>query len=214
MISFAHCADDAFTQTGVWNWKRALDQFRTHEHSSAHKEATTKWSDYTSKTGIDAQLVSSIAKDQKRNREALLLLFTALRFLARQGLATRRHADNRSNYHQLLQLRANESEALRTFLGPERRQKWLSHDVEIEMLEWLPHTVLRQIAHDIRRYGYYAIIVNKTTDVSWSRSVCVFATLMRSGIYMKILLECMQMRELMQQHWQKLWQIFIIINYY
>jgi len=45
-------------------------------------------------TGTVAQLVSSIAKDQKRNREALLPLFTRLRFLARQGLATRGHADD------------------------------------------------------------------------------------------------------------------------
>lgn len=96
----------------------------------------------------------------------MLLLFTTLRFLGRQGVATRGHADNRSNYHQLLQLRANESESLRTFLASERRQKWLSHDIENEMLERLSHTILRQIADNVQRDGYYAIMVDETTDVS------------------------------------------------
>lgn len=173
LISFAHCADDAFTNTGVSNWKHALDKFRMHDRSSAHKEAAMKWSNYISHTSISAQLLSSTAEDQKTNREALLLLFTTLRFLGRQGLSTRGHTDIRSNYHQLLQLRTNESEALRKFLTSDRKQKWLSHDVENEMLQRLSHTVLRQIADDVRRDGYYAIIVDETTDVSTVEQVSI-----------------------------------------
>jgi len=49
----------------------------------------------------------------------------------------------------------------------------LSHDVENEMLQRLSHTVLRQIADDVRRDGYYAIIVDETTDVSTVEQVSI-----------------------------------------
>jgi len=46
LISFAHCANEAFTKTGVSNWKRALKKFLIHERSIAYKKTAMKWSNY------------------------------------------------------------------------------------------------------------------------------------------------------------------------
>lgn len=98
-------------------------------------------------------------------RETLVQLFDTLRFLARQGLATRGHIDESSNYKQLLNLRAKDSPRLSSWLKSEK-YKWLSHQVEAEMLEVLSHSVLRQLLEDIRPHEYFSLIVDETTDIS------------------------------------------------
>ena len=171
LISFARCGEDAFMCTGFSNWKNALMKFKGHESSAVHKEAVMKWNSYTSKANIASQLVSQTEQQQKKNREALLQLFSSLLYLGRQGLPTRGHTDAASNYHQLLQLRATDSEALMSLLTSERRQKWLSHEIESEMLQCLSHALLRQLTDDIRLDAYYAIIVDETTDISSKEQV-------------------------------------------
>ena len=175
LILFARCGEDAFTHAGFTNWKHALVKFNSHENSAVHKEAVMKWNSYSSNASIASQLVCQTEQEQKRNREALLQLFSSLLYLARQGLATRGHTDEASNYHQLLQLRATDSEALNSLLNSSRRHKWLSHEIESKMIEHMSHTLLRQLTDEIRQDGYYAIIVDETTDIATREqvSMCV-----------------------------------------
>ena len=125
-----------------------------------------KWSGYLSLRSVAQQLNSNNKQEKQLRRETLIKLFDSLRYLARQGLATREHNDLTSNYHQLLHLRAQDSVGLRKWLHSENYNKWLSHEVESEMLERLSHALLRQLADEIRSHEYFALVADETTDIS------------------------------------------------
>ncbi len=173
LMTFSHNVEDAFTRTGFTNWKHALEKFTAHERSSAHKEATLKWSNYIRQRNIAPDLSTQISDEQMIRREALLWLFSSLKYLSRQGLATRGHTDANSNYHQLLYHRAEDSPALRHLLQTENNRKYLSHDIETEMLECMSHSVLRQPASDIRNHGYFAVIVDESREISCTEQVSI-----------------------------------------
>ena len=173
MITFSHSQEEAFTVTGYTNWKHATDKFAAHEHSNCHKEAVYKWSNYISTQNISCQLSQQIKNDQTINRVYLMVLFSTLRYLAKQGLAIRGHTDENSNYYKLLELRSNECTVLKDVLSSEKGKNWLSHDIQVEMLRCIAHVLLRQIADDIRSHRYFAIIVDETTDISHKEQVSI-----------------------------------------
>jgi Domain of unknown function (DUF4371)/hAT family C-terminal dimerisation region len=166
LLAVSHRHEDAFTRTGFSNWKRALDRFREHEKSSCHREAVVKWAGYMNSRTIADKICATAGEQQQQRRHVLLQLFDSLRYLARQGLATRGHNDFTSNYHQLLNLRAKESQQLAEWLTSDRHNKWLSHEVESEMLERMSHALLRKLTEDIRGHEYFALIADETTDIS------------------------------------------------
>jgi hypothetical protein len=111
LITFSHCGDGSFSITGFRNWKHALERFKEHEQSSTHKEAVLKWSGYMNSRRI-SQLNKKKDEEQRARRQTLLQLFNSLRFQARQGLATRGHTDETTNYKQLLILLSQNSPEL------------------------------------------------------------------------------------------------------
>lgn len=166
LITFSHNREVAFYESGFMNWKKAIEAFNQHENSSAHKEANLKWSGYMQSRNVSQLRPSQSDAVKHARRQTLIKLFDSLRFLARQGLATRGHTNETSNYHQLLSLRAKDSNELDDWLHSDAHNKWLSHDVESEMIQKMSHAVLRQLVEDICAHDYFAIIVDETTDVS------------------------------------------------
>jgi len=75
----------AFVTEGFNGWKDAVESFKKHEKSSTHLKAVQS----QSKSSIAVQLSTQHAKDQEHNRDALLHIIRALKYLARQGLAFR-----------------------------------------------------------------------------------------------------------------------------
>lgn len=43
LLSFSKMGEKAFTETGFQNWKKALEKFKSHDGSHAHREALSKW---------------------------------------------------------------------------------------------------------------------------------------------------------------------------
>jgi len=121
---------------------------------------------YMSSRNISQLVSKKNQEEQHAHRENLLQVFGTLRFLAQQGLATRGHVNDTSNYRQLLNLRATDSPGLASWLKSEKYNKWLSHQMEAEMLELLSHSVLCQLLDDIRQHEYFSLIANKTIDIS------------------------------------------------
>jgi len=60
----------------------------------------------------------------------------------------RRHDKKEGNYCQLMQLRRVDVERLRGWLS--RRQNWLSHDIQDEMLQIMALDVIRKIVDRIK----------------------------------------------------------------
>lgn len=86
----AKCIDQAFINRGFQNWKNATHLFNVHEQSMCHKEAVEKTITLPATTKHVGELISSqIAEDRKKNRENLLHILWALRYLGRQGLSLR-----------------------------------------------------------------------------------------------------------------------------
>ena len=132
-----------------------------------------KWSNYLSKHSISCALDNKQEQAQKLNRGVLMQMFSSLGYLTRQGLATRGHTDTQSNYHQLLRLRALDSPDLQKWLISENYSKWLGHDIESEMLRFMSHSVLRELAREIQVHGYFSLIVDETSDISCVEQVSI-----------------------------------------
>ena len=164
-------SEATFSISGFSNWKDATRSFRKHEASIIHKEATLKWVHYSKSQSVAVQISQQLLRDQVHAQKCLLKIISTLQYLARQGLAIRGHIENEGNFLQLLQLRCEDSQELRTWL--ERRNSWLSHDVQNELLEIMGHMVLTSILADIKQNKYYTIILDEATDVSFKEQVSI-----------------------------------------
>ena len=156
---------------GFRNWKDAVRCFRKHEASHSHKDASLKWLHYTKSQSVASQISSQVCSDQAMAKNCLLKIITTLCFLAHQGLAICGHNESQGNFIQLLQLCSEDCPELSTWI--KRRENYLSHDVQSELLEKMAHSVFRKILDSIKVNTYYAIIVDEATDVSFKKQVSI-----------------------------------------
>lgn len=110
----------------------------------------------------------------KKARLALEIIFTTVKYLCRQGLAIRGHEDVNSNFLQLLELRKKDVPELKDWLG-RSGYKWISHDVQNEIIDILGKSVVRSVLAKIKSSEHFSIIVDETSDISIHEqvSVCV-----------------------------------------
>jgi len=117
--------DDAFVNTGYDNWKKAHEKFAQHAQSGPHKEAVLKI-ELIQQESVAALLSKQAMADQKLHREMLLKQLSSLKYLLRQGLATRGHEAMESNLLQLLQLRGDDCPEMKTWIN---ERKYFSPDI-------------------------------------------------------------------------------------
>ena len=92
IISFSKMGENAFTEAGFDNWRKAISKFSTHDRSHVHREAKLKWMSRNQPT-IAAQMSSQVAQLQMKRRQGLLIQLRAIRYLTRQGIALRGHTE-------------------------------------------------------------------------------------------------------------------------
>ena len=80
-------ADQAFVTTGSSNWKKAIERFKDHEQSVAHKN--TVMTIAAPKDPIDQQLLKEVENTKKKRQQSLLRQLSALHFLLHQGITIR-----------------------------------------------------------------------------------------------------------------------------
>ena len=119
------------------------------------------------------------------------MLFTSVEYLARQALPFRGHSEEQGNFYQLVALRGNESDNLKTRMRPTR--SYMSHDIQNEMLQIMAHQILRAIIKNVSSSNWFAIIADETTDASLVEQVMctccvVYALIMVCVTYMMIIL--------------------------
>jgi hypothetical protein len=105
-------------------------------------------------------------------RSALLKIISSLLYLSRQGLAIRGHVDINSNIQQLLILRAEDVPELKSWLL-RTKYKWLSHDIQNEILSLLSKEVQLNLISEIKDSFCYSIILDETRDISNREQVSV-----------------------------------------
>ena len=96
--------------------------------------------------------------DQKY-RQKMLMKVLSLRFLVCQGLAIRGHREEDSNLVQLLKCRSE----IHSWIKDGR---YLSHDIVNEFPEMMAHQLLRGILKEIKNATWFALVADKTQDVS------------------------------------------------
>ena len=95
-----------------------------------------------------AGILNSKKKEQKVQRQHMLLkLLSALRFLARQGLASQSHEESEGNMIQLLHMWSTHDANLKEWL---REGNYLSHQIVNQQIKLMTDQVLRHLLSEIR----------------------------------------------------------------
>ena len=151
-------SDDTFIMLGFSNWKKATEKFQQHEHSEAIESFHS-----LQQPSIISQLNTQIASEQAQRRELLLKQLRLLKYLMRQGLATRGHIEEEGNLMQLLLTVAEHDATMKKWLVD---GKYLSHDIINEQIQLMAHQVLRSLVSKIKEARYFAVICDETQDMS------------------------------------------------
>lgn len=162
--------EDAFIKSGFSDWKRALEKFQKHQLSHSHQQAV----DFVTCANKDVgeMVLNGYAEEKVENRKILFIIFSSVRFLARQGLALRGHyktndeekGEMDSNFMQLLKLRAEDNPKILKWIE-KTRNKFTSPDIQNEMLSIMALRILREISSEVSG-KWFTIMVDETTDLS------------------------------------------------
>ncbi|XP_076359089.1 zinc finger MYM-type protein 1-like [Tachypleus tridentatus] len=114
---------------------------------------------------IGEMLDMTLGEEKKESRSNMSKIIENLQFLARQGLALQGHSDEESNFIQLYHLRVNDNSKMIEWLKKETN-RYVTHDVQNEILEVMALQELRDVASCIRNRRYFSILADECTDVA------------------------------------------------
>ena len=158
--------DTSFVSKGFSNWKDATIGFRNHESSISHKEALQVSVLPNTCSDIGDMLSKQHADMKKLNRECFLKILSNIQFMARQGLVFRGDGDEvDSNFMQLLKLRGRDDPRIEAWIQRET-DKYVSHDMQNELLKIMALSILRRIAGCISTSKFYCIMCDECMDTS------------------------------------------------
>ena len=158
--------ESAFISEGFSNWKKALTRFEEHQTSDCHRMAVEYYTSIPKTCGNILEMSNDIAKKTMEiNRMCFIKVIECLQNLARQGQAFQGHADDESNFTQLLKLRGKDEPRLLEWLE-KKRDKYTSHDIQNEVISIMANSVIRDLVSDIRQGGFFSIICDEYTDMS------------------------------------------------
>lgn len=159
--------DPSFISRGFSNWKDATVKLKAHECSNCHKEAVQKILTLPKTTQDVGETLSSIHKQEKQQRRQVLLkILSNVRFLARQALPLRGDGNETdSNFTQLLNLRGEDDPNIKEWMT-KKTDKYTSPDIQNEVLRLMALKVMREIASNLHKTPFYAIMADETADCS------------------------------------------------
>ena len=156
----------SWTDTGFSSWNKASERIAMHSQSASHLQTRAYVARLEEENTILHQVTAAHSVAQRENRVALVMILQTVVFLARQCLAFRGHDEEEGNFRQLLQLRSGDSPVLAGYLAKDSKTKWLSPEIQNNMISAIGSSVLGQVVDTIVRNGYFSIIMDETTDVS------------------------------------------------
>lgn len=158
--------EQAFLLKGFCNWKDATDCFRRHEQSKCHKDALQVMVVLpNSVRDIGETLSTAHARNKAENRKVLMKILQNIKFLGRQAIALRGHEDSESNFFQLLKLRECDNPEISQWLK-RKGDKYLSPDVQNEILQLMSLSILRSIAKNVQDACYFTVMADESVDIS------------------------------------------------
>ena len=154
------------TSKGFSYWKDATMLFKKHQETKTHREAVEAVITLPKTTGNVGELLNKTHKAEKENSRRMLdIIFSSVRYLARQGLALRGDTSDESNLIQLLRVRAEDNPQVTKWLE-KATNKYTSPENQNEMLMIMAHHVLQKIMLSIHSSPFLCLMVDEATDVS------------------------------------------------
>ena len=117
------------------------------------------------KPGVDGMLVTAAAEERVIARKALAMMFSSVRFLARQGFPIRGHDHRDGPFYNLMKERA-EVDAPEVLNWLKRRDNWMSDTIQNEMIELMALEVWREVMNEVKQSDFVGFVADGTTDVS------------------------------------------------
>ena len=150
-------------KTGFCNWKKCPKRFADHEKSVQHTAARAALK-AISRPSLPSQLSKQADLDAVDHRRALHAMIETAMLLSRQGIAFQGNTPEEGNFMQILKMRSNDIPQLRDWMG--RRNNWLSHDIQNELINEIALSVQRRLASDLQSADFFSCIADGTQDIS------------------------------------------------
>ncbi|PIK51771.1 putative zinc finger MYM-type protein 1-like [Apostichopus japonicus] len=169
--------EEAFTSTGVSNWKKALGKkgkISKHVVADYHVNAMVAWASFKESRKVGSvleQLSESYKKEILENRHfvktvAEVLLVTGAQNIAQRGHREDEESDNAGNLRRILSLVSSHDKVIKKRLeGGPRNAKYTSPEIQNDMLKTLAQMVREQILKEIHASKQFSILVDETKDV-------------------------------------------------
>lgn len=164
-------AETAFISTGYKNWSDAATKgrgFDKHNRSESHREAHQRVHLIPRQCqDVGEQLSFAHLEEKSANRQALLKILSNVRFLARQALPLRGDGDgSNSNFTQLYLLREEDNPVLKKWRTEKKTDKYTHSTIQNEMMQIMALRILREVAGNIRKADFYAMMCDEATDAA------------------------------------------------
>jgi hypothetical protein len=159
-----------FIKAGFSNWKKCPKQFADHEKSLQHQAAAEALT-CLKNDSVTSQLFTQIAANKQTNFSCLRAIFESAIFLCRQGLPFQGHCAQDGNFFQLLMLRSNDVPELRQWLL--KRDNWLSHDVQKEVINDIGTNIQRRISTIVKNALFFSCLADGTVDITGKEQLAI-----------------------------------------
>ena len=176
-----HLKNDTFVNTGFQNWKKALDVYREHEKSPAHKASMESWCSYKASAAhgsVVEQLDSASEREIKERREYLSRVVAVTKFLGKQNIPFRGHdegmsSDNQGNFLECMNLLKEFDPFLQAY-SPPSHSTYLSPSSQNEVIQCCAQEIVKAISQEIKEAGMFSVMADEARDGTTEQlAVCV-----------------------------------------
>lgn len=176
-----HVKHDTFVSTGLQNWKKALELFKDHEKTPAHKASMVSWHGYKASAAhgsVIEQLDSASEQEIKERRQYLSRVVAVSKFLGKQNIPFRGHdesmsSNNQGNFLECMNLLKEFDPFLQSYSAPSH-STYLSPSSQNEVIECCAKEIVKTISQEIKQAGMFAIMADEARDGSTEQlAVCV-----------------------------------------
>jgi len=157
---------------GIKDWKHLSTKIQRHESTQIHVGACVIYEHWKQNKTIDAELERNVRNAALFWRQALERIINVTLTLASCNMAFRGHRDvlgqeNAGNFLSIIKLLASYDPVLQELINrPEGSVKYLSHDIQNEIVHILSQHVKDDVINEINDAPFYSIIMDTTQDVS------------------------------------------------
>ena len=140
-------------EVGYENIKKGRDGIRKHGESLIHRNAESALNSALNLAAHRVMVNDNVKKEISVNGTALQAVFESVRFCGQQGISLRGHRneEHTANFHCLMNLIAKFNPKVSQYLFSSEKFKFLSKDIQNEILQTMSHSLLRDLIDRVRR---------------------------------------------------------------